>query len=256
MAQEQATYREIFDTEIFEGELSQHKYPWHFHEAYTVVMVDEGAMKYVFRDGVINVSSGEVFVINPFVAHYNSAVNNQTCRYSVMFLPVWLFNQPGQTNGVTHFENVVNAGVFTELIGLFKRIKDVREQEGYLAAIGDIAALLVNSFRIKIESLASTKRIEPALQFIHQHLDEKLIIAQLAAECNLSHFHFQRIFKSAVGLTVTVYIQQCRMQRGRELLRKGIKPVFTSLESGFFDQSHFYKQFKKMYALTPAHLAK
>jgi len=80
MAQEQATYREIFDTEIFEGELSQHKYPWHFHEAYTVVMGDEGAMKYVFRDGVIYVSSGEVFVINPYVAHYNSAVNNQTCR--------------------------------------------------------------------------------------------------------------------------------------------------------------------------------
>jgi len=256
MAKEQVTYHRIFDSEIFKGELSLHKYPWHFHEAYTIVMVDEGAMRYVFRNGAITVNSGQVFVVNPFAAHYNSAADNHNCKYRVMFLPLWLFNQSPQQTGVAHFENAVNADVYNELSGLFENLKDVTGEEGYFATINDIAMLLHSAFIIKTASLASTERIEPALQFIHRHLDEKLTVAQLAYECNLSHFHFQRTFKKAIGLTVTAYIQQCRMERGRELLRKGLKPVFTSLESGFFDQSHFYKQFKKMWVLTPANLNK
>lgn len=256
MANEQAAYRQIFDTEIFEGELSLHKYPWHFHEAYTVVMVDEGAMKYVFRDGTVTVNSGQVFVVNLFVAHYNNTADNRNCRYRVMFLPVWLFNPPDGESTVKYFERTVNAELYAEIRNLFEKLKNADEEEAYLAVVKDIGALLVSGFSVKTGSLASTERIEPALHFIHQHLDEKLTIAQLAIECNLSHSHFQRIFKSTIGLTVTAYIQQCRMERGRDLLRKGLRPVFTSLESGFFDQSHFYKQFKKMWILTPAHLIK
>jgi len=254
MKEEQAVYRQIFDTEIFEGALTLHKYPWHFHDGYTVVIVDSGAMKYVFRDGTITVSEHQAFIINPFVAHYNGVLDKESCNYKVMFLPVRLFNSPNNKNSVVHFDKAVNAEMYSALGDLFEKLKFVKEEREYTVIINGIAVLLLANLNHKPFTAAATDRVEAALQYIRQHLDEKLTIAQLADACNLSHFHFQRVFKKSVGLTVNTYIQQCRMELGRELLRKGLSPVFTSLESGFFDQSHFYKQFKKMYALTPAHL--
>lgn len=256
MKREQASYRKIFDAEIFEGALTLHKYPWHFHDSYTVIIVDSGAMKYVFRDGTVTVSDGQAFVVNPFVAHCNGALNNESCNYKVMFLPVALFNPIEEKRSIVNFDKMVNTGVCPALGGLFETLKEVTGEEEYIAIINEIAALLLANLSYQKFSPAATGRVEPALQHIRQRLDEKLTIAQLADVCKLSHFHFQRIFKKSMGLTVNAYIQQCRMELGRELLRKGLSPVFTSLESGFFDQSHFHKQFKKMYALTPAHLTK
>ncbi|MES2107106.1 MAG: AraC family transcriptional regulator [Bacteroidota bacterium] len=256
MKKEQATYHGIFDTEIFEGELNLHKYPWHFHEAYTVVMVDEGAMEYFFRNGDVCVHTGNIFIVNPFVAHYNKALNDESCRYKAMFLPIWLFNPSRSGNSIVYLEKVPNDGLYQELGQLFEKLKNVSEGADYLIVINQVKELLFSNFTHKVESLPVIARVKPALQFIHQHLDEKLTIAQLAAACNLSHYHFQRIFKNSVGLTVNAYLQQCRMERGRALLRSGTSPVTTSLESGFFDQSHFYKQFKKMWVLTPAYLTK
>ncbi len=257
MKKERVTYRKIFDTEIFEGELAAHKYPWHFHDTYTVIIIDSGAMEYVFRDDRVVVKQGQVFIVNPSVAHYNSAPNNIPCAYRAMFLPTRLFNNLADKQPLIHFEQAANASVYTNISKLFEKLSLVKEVAIYNEVVNEISVQLLHHIKNKKTTLLTDSRIETAIIYIKNRLDEKLTIAQLADVCNLSHYHFQRLFKKVTGLTVNACIQQCRMEYGKELLNKGKKPVFTSLESGFFDQSHFHKQFKKMYVLTPAaHLIK
>ncbi|MCO5946881.1 AraC family transcriptional regulator [Mucilaginibacter flavidus] len=256
MKKEQVSYRKIFDSEIFEGALSSHIYPWHFHDTYTVIIIDSGAMKYVFRDDEVVVNAGQVFIINAFAAHYNGVLNDIDCNYRVMFLPVRLFNLKEDVKRFTYFDKSVSAKGYRPIGALYEKLKTVGREAAYITITKKITGELLTGLEHKTGSLVLNDRVEAAVLYIHQHIDEKLTIAQLADACNISHFHFQRVFKLATGLTVNAYIQQCRMERSRELLREGIKPVATSLESGFFDHSHFHKQFKKMYALTPAHLVK
>ena len=255
MDREQVTYRKIFDAEIFEGILTSHKFPWHFHNSYTVIIIDSGVMEYVFKEDKILVKQGHVLIINPNIAHYNQVANNTACSYRAMFLPIKLFNPVENQQSVPLFENAANATVYNNLSSMYDQLSESTDQEQYDKIIKEISNQLICNFKITTVSLLD-KRIGPALFYISAHLDEKLTIAMLAAICNISHYCFQRIFKSETGLTVKAYIQQCRMEYSRLLLREGVKPVFTSLESGFFDQSHFYKQFKRMYALTPLHLVK
>ncbi|MEO6977541.1 MAG: AraC family transcriptional regulator [Mucilaginibacter sp.] len=256
MQKEQVSYRKIFDAEIFEGILSSHVYPWHFHDSYTIIIVDSGAMKYIFRDDEVVVKAGQVFIVNAFTAHYNGVLNNTDCCYRVIFLPVRLFNFKDDDKRVTYFDKSANAKVYPRMRELYEKLKALESEAGYCTVINDIADELLTGHEHKTVSLLLNERVEAAILYIHQHIDEKLTIAQLAGACNVSHFHFQRLFKQSSGLTVNAYIQQCRMEHSRELLRDGVKPAATSLESGFFDHSHFHKQFKKMYALTPAHLVK
>ena len=256
MQKEQVSYRKIFDSEIFEGVLSSHVYPWHFHDSYTVIIVDSGTMKYVFRDDEVVVNAGQVFIVNAFTAHYNGVLNNMDCCYRVMFLPVRLFNFKDDDKRFTYFDKSVSERIYPNMSFLYDKLKAVDNEWVYKPVISDISTELLTGIPYKTINMRLNERVEAAVLYIHEHIDEKLTIAQLADACNISHFHFQRVFKLSTGLTVNAYIQQCRMELSRELLREGVKPSVTSLEFGFFDHSHFHKQFKKMYALTPAHLVK
>jgi len=53
-----------------------------------------------------------------------------------------------------------------------------------------------------------------------EHVVEDFNLAQLAAEAGLSKFHFQRLFKSAVGVSPSRYHINLRLNEARRLLRR------------------------------------
>ena len=74
---------------------------------------------------------------------------------------------------------------------------------------------------------------------------------ELAEKAHLSKFHFQRKFKKSNGLTIGQLKQQEKTIKAKTLLEKGKMSTDVAYELGFFDQSHFIKYFKKMWATTP-----
>ena len=77
-------------------------------------------------------------------------------------------------------------------------------------------------------------------------------LGQVAAECGLSMSHFCRAFKVSTGLTPHGWLQQCRLDRARGLLRQpGHSLAAVALLCGFADQSHFTRIFHRHVGLTP-----
>ena len=72
--------------EIFEGEISKHEYPWHFHNCYTVVLVESGSINYEFRDINLSVDKEEVLIIEPNAIHRNTI--SQPTVYKALFLSI------------------------------------------------------------------------------------------------------------------------------------------------------------------------
>jgi len=74
------------------------------------------------------------------------------------------------------------------------------------------------------------------------------------AECvNLSSSRLQQVFKEETGLPPARYLRLLRMRRACELLETSylsVKQVMTRV--GVADESHFVRDFKKTYGLTPA----
>jgi AraC-like DNA-binding protein len=83
------------------------------------------------------------------------------------------------------------------------------------------------------------------------NLNSDLSIKELAQEAHLSKFHFQRKFKKKYGLTIGQLKQQEKTIKAKTLLENGTLSTNAAYELGFFDQSHFIKYFKKMWATTP-----
>jgi AraC family transcriptional regulator len=95
-------------------------------------------------------------------------------------------------------------------------------------------------------------KLRHATEFINEHLEEDLSLAEIAASTGLSQFHFARAFRRTVGLTPQQYLTQKRIELAKQLLEKGNLPlVEVSLRAGFKNQSHFTKLFRKFTRLTP-----
>ena len=67
----------------------------------------------------------------------------------------------------------------------------------------------------------------------------------------LSACHLLRKFQKYFGLPPHTYQIQNRIKRAKKLLQQGSKILDVALDSGFHDQSHFHRHFKRAMGVTP-----
>lgn len=91
-----------------------------------------------------------------------------------------------------------------------------------------------------------------ARELIAANLGRGLSLMAVAEECRLSPWHFSRAFKASTGLTPHGWLQQCRIERARELLRGSHHSIAAiSLMTGFSDQSHLSRVFRRATGTSP-----
>jgi AraC-like DNA-binding protein len=74
----------------------------------------------------------------------------------------------------------------------------------------------------------------------------------LAGIAGLSVFHFAREFKQSTGVTPHEYLVQRRVKRAQNMLaRTDFSLSDVALASGFSDQSHLTRHFRRMLGTTP-----
>jgi AraC-like DNA-binding protein len=95
-------------------------------------------------------------------------------------------------------------------------------------------------------------KLRRAVDFIRSHLDQPILLEQVAASVALSPFHFHREFKRSTGLTPHQYVVQLRMERAKALLSDSNMPLAeVAAQVGFADQSHFSSTFRRATSMTP-----
>jgi len=94
--------------------------------------------------------------------------------------------------------------------------------------------------------------IDNALRYIDKHYADKLSAENLSIEVGLSKEKLQAGLQRRTGKTLHKYIQQVRMEKARELLVNTNDPLKSVADaSGFVNESHFCKVFKKMHMVSP-----
>lgn len=87
--------------------------------------------------------------------------------------------------------------------------------------------------------------------YMENHLPDNLSLEELADEAKLSKFQLIRKFQEELGTTPWKFLIRKRIDKAKELLKKGLSPGQTAAETGFFDQSHMNKVFREITGLTP-----
>jgi len=74
----------------------------------------------------------------------------------------------------------------------------------------------------------------------------------LARQIGFSPYHFARLFRQTTGESPHQFVLRQRIERAQRLLAEGGMPLaHVAVESGFADQSHLTRAFKRQLGLTP-----
>ena len=99
---------------------------------------------------------------------------------------------------------------------------------------------------------AGYERLVPVVEYIAEHFQEVIELADLAEIAGISKSQFQREFSRLFGRSPSTYILEVRTSIARKLLENSEMSVLEiSGHCGFYDQSHFSRQFKRCTGLRP-----
>lgn len=96
------------------------------------------------------------------------------------------------------------------------------------------------------------RRVQKIISLMEENARQELRICEMAKTVNLTPPHLCRLFKTEMGLPPLQYLKQLRMEEAKSLLEStflSVKEVM--LKVGFRDESHFVRDFKAFFGLTP-----
>lgn len=257
-------YLNILNETIFEDiKESNGKFAKHFHDTYTIGITHDGLFKSINSNQTTLSYKNSTRIINPGEVHCgDSTAWKYTNFYPKLELLAQIHEQIYFEKKIPIFEKHI-----VEDIQLYKLLVDFfvcayNNESNFLIEIKLIDALsyLVKNYthtRKPYIALFDDKLIvKNSVEYIKDCLDTNLSLDELAQNVNLSKYHFLRSFKTQLGLTPHQYILTQRVQKAKELILKGEQLNQVATKVGFNDQSHFIRNFRKIYGYTPSELLK
>jgi AraC-like DNA-binding protein len=90
--------------------------------------------------------------------------------------------------------------------------------------------------------------------FIDQNFTRKITARDVAREAGLSVGRALHLFREETGMALTAYINKMKVDYGKYLLlNSDLQLAELADQLGYYDQSHFTKNFKKLEKITPSH---
>jgi AraC-like DNA-binding protein len=244
-----------------------HTFARHVHEGYVVGVIEHGGETFEYRGEMITALAGDVVVLNPDEMHTGQAAGADGWMYRVLYPGADLLQRAatelaGSPQGMPYFPSPVihDAALYESIRQLHIAIEEsplLMERETRL--LWTLAELISRhaSWRPEPKRARVDERvITQAKAYIDEHYGENIALETLAATVHMSAFHFSRMFRERVGLPPHTYLTQVRINHAKTLLDDGLPPVEVALATGFAQQSHLNRAFKRIVGVTPGQYRK
>ncbi|WP_188825424.1 helix-turn-helix domain-containing protein [Brucella endophytica] len=123
---------------------------------------------------------------------------------------------------------------------------------------GLVTALFADLFKIgpkpeRKRSQLSPRQLRRVIDFIEENCLRSIRLRELADLAGLSETHFSHAFKASTGLPPHQWQMQARIRKACELMnRSALSLTAIASATGFSDQAHFTRVFKRCLGVTPA----
>lgn len=125
-----------------------------------------------------------------------------------------------------------------------------------LQAISDLHTNMALDFTEKMLLLKNNKIISKSIllckEYIYNNIHDRITVNDLAIHTNLSASYLSRLFKKELGVAISDYIRDKKIEKAKNLLKYS---DFTSIDIAnylaFSSQSHFIQTFEKQVGITP-----
>lgn len=242
----------------------RHHYDLHAHDTYSFGLTETGAQSFGCRGAARTSAAGMVMAFNPDEPHDGRAATEGGFTYRIVHIGPELIGSlltdlTGRPTGLPLFtEPVLHDPV---LAGALARVHAaLSDRASILArdeALADAVAALVRRGARTPPPAGTRPAGEAGLAArVRAVLDgdplTELGAQELANLVDASRFALYRAFKATYGLAPSDYQRLLRLRAARKLLVDGQTVAAAAIDSGFADQAHLTRWFRRVYGITPA----
>jgi len=234
-------------------------YNLHSHSTLSIGAMTSGKTTMTSKSEQKELKAGELVIINPKRAHSCNPGEGNVRSYLMIYLDErWCRELQGEIFG----ESKEFRSLKTEIIRepeLFNRFVNVCEKliasDDNMEQEQEIISLMSEFFIKYCDDNESSKETNHIIEDIKKHLIDNLqrnvSLEELSGKFRMNRYHLLRYFKAETGMTPHSFLINVRVERAKELLNSGKTLATTAHETGFTDQSHMHKNFKKYISATP-----
>jgi len=235
----------------------------HTHEGFAVGVIEDGALGFYYHGANVIAPAGMINLVNPGEVHTGHAATRGGWTYRMFYLDADLLQEAAaQIADRPEALPFFRAGVLgDEPLAHALRSLHAGLETGELSRLeaeSRFLTLLTQLIERHAQPRPRVRSVRPepaavrrARDYIEACYAENLSVRDLAAVAHLSPFHFIRVFQEQTGLPPHAYLMQTRVRRAQALLKQGRRIVDAACATGFADQSHLTKHFKRALGYTP-----
>jgi AraC-like DNA-binding protein len=235
----------------------------HTHDGFAVGVIEEGALGFYYHGENVIAPAGMVNLVNPGEVHTGHAATRGGWTYRMFYLDASLLQNAAcemtdRRESIPFFREGV---LCDETLAGALRTLHVGLETGQLSRLEvesrflDVLTQLIGRHAEPKPILRPVSRepaaVKRARKYIEACYAENVSVQELASIARLSPFHFIRVFQKQTGMPPHAYLMQTRLRRAQALLDQGWRIVDAAYETGFADQSHLTKHFKRTLGYTP-----
>ena len=254
----------------------------HSHEFYEINIITNGEGEHYINDAKINIMVGDVFIIPPKVKHGYFEINDLEIFHILLNEQFFTLYKKDlkQMNGYLSLFDIepllrcsqtdktflhLQKGDLHSVLKDIIRLTEYSEKSIYhyniqSAIVYEIICKFCLFYGNQVsdeqiidsqESYAS--KIIYGIEFMKRNLSRKLTINDIARYLLVSPATFKRYFTEICKTSPMEYLTNLRIEKAKKLLRSTDATLaFIAQECGFYDSSHFCKQFTKTIGITPS----
>jgi AraC-like DNA-binding protein len=221
---------------------------WHFHEGWQLVAVTKGERRYEFKSGSVIAKPGQLVLLPPRLVHRAHCVEGSRTNFRIATLPADFGDRmtPGSplvSPSSRHLD------VFTSI---FESLQAFGERDSTVADMLGLHTVFLESQPVRTLSLAAAPAFVLRMEaYLLKALDSIPSLDALSSLAGVSRYHLSHAFTRHIGLSPLAFHTRARLIRARRLIAEGASLAEASFLLSFSDQSHFGRQFKTVYGMTP-----
>jgi AraC-like DNA-binding protein len=261
------TRPQIYDIAFIHAAFVTHAFPWHVHDYYAIGVIETGRQTFSCRGSKYRTPAGGIFVVHPDEPHTGepavaTGFTYRTFYPSAEFMTHVAAGLTGREQAMPFFPApvILDDALSRRLIALHRTLIDPASTlEGETRLLATFTNLIARHADVRGaprhpgQERAAIRRVR---DYMDAHYDRNLSLTDLARVVDLSPFYLARVFRAEVGMPPHAWLESVRIRAAQGMLASGMPIADIACATGFVDQSHFTRRFRRCIGVTPGEYAR
>lgn len=258
-----ALYDDVPPIELLRAAFGAHRFTPHAHAELSIAVIEGGAVRTRLGDSMVTANAGSIVIVPPGLVHTGEPAAPGGYRYSVVRIPRTTLSVLAGIGGSSIavprpvVRDSLLAARLTRVHGL---LAGGASHSFARVLLRDVVGGLMTRGVIVPQTSPAPAPEDPMVRAVREYLEANctrvVTLAELARLTGFSQFHVSRVFRDAVGVPPYAYLGLVRLERARELIARGEPLSTVAYSTGFSDQSHLTRHFKRVFGVPPGQYAR